>query len=468
MLKKYLEFINESLDFILESEVVYSDKFRLALNKIDSELSKSILGIENKDLDIRSNYFDILMDRNDSVSFIPDDRAQRILGEEKEKVNFVGRNGGWLTYNKNDEGEFKNKKLFDELGFTVPERGEIVQPEPNEVGEVVKKVTSEKSGKTYAWVKFDSTELVINIDKLRSVDDRLQRVWSTSRQQIRVGRAIRALLTLSGVEFSDSDIESFVNQYKATIDKFNDKFSFFHEVKDDDIAYWYDSSRYYERRGTLGSSCMSNVDPEFFDIYVSNPDVCSLIILKSQEDEDKIIGRALLWKIRDGKRFMDRIYCVNDSDIQLFKDWASENGWYVKQYNGSSSGTGAISPDGSTVTLNLTVDIKPGYYDKYPYLDTLKYWDKNRGTLSTRAGGDTYILEDTDGEYMSCDYCNESGRRECYDCEGRGTAECWECDGEGHIGEGEDREECSDCDGSGRRDCPECDGEGDYPCPECQ
>ena len=467
MLKKYFEFINESLEFILESEVVYSDKFRLALNKIDSEISKSLLDIENKDLDVRSNYFDILMDRNDSVSFIPDARAQRILGEENEKVTFVGRNGGWLTYNKNDEGEYKNKKLFDELGFTVPESGEIVQPEPGEVGEVVKKVTSEKSGKTYAWVKFPSTELVINVDKLRSADDRLKRVWTTSRQQIRVGRAVRALLQLAGSEFTDSDIEVFVNQYKATIDKFNDKFSYFEEVKGDDIAYWYNYKHYERRQGTLGSSCMSNVDPEFFDIYVSNPEVCSLVILKSQEDEDKIIGRALLWKIRDGKRFMDRIYTMNDSDVQLFKDWAKENGWYVKQYNSSTGSNGAISPDGSLVTLNLTVDIKPGRYEKYPYLDTLKHWSPS-GTLSTSASGESYILEDTDGEYLSCEYCNGSGRRECYDCDGRGTTECWECDGEGHHGEGEDREECADCDGSGRRDCPECDGEGDYPCPECQ
>lgn len=468
MLKKYLEFINESLDFILESEVVYSDKFRLALNKIDSELSKSLLDIENKDLDVRSNYFDILMDRNDSVSFIPDARAQRILGEEKEKVNFVGRNGGWLTYNKNDEGEFKNKKLFDELGFTVPESGEIVQPESGEVGEVVKKVTSEKSGKTYAWVKFTSTELVINVDKLRIVDDRLKRVWSTSRQQIRVGRAIRALLSLANVEFTDSDVEEFVNQYKATIDKFNDKFSFFQEIKGDDIAYWYDSSNYFKRQGTLGSSCMANVDPEFFDIYVSNPDVCSLLILKSQEDESKLIARALLWTLPNGKRFLDRIYYINDSDVQLYKDWAKENGWYVKKYNGSSASNDVIDPDGNSTTLNLTVKIKPGYYEKYPYLDTLKYWSKDKGTLST-SGEHDYILEDTDGDYMSsCEYCDGYGRRECYECDGNGSIECYECDGDGHVGEGEDREECSDCDGYGRRDCPECDGQGQVSCPECQ
>lgn len=468
MLKKYLEFINEKLEFIIESEVVYSDKFRLALNKINSEISKSLLGIENKDLDVRSNYFDVILDRNDSVSFIPDARAQRILGEENTKVVFIGRNGGWLTYNKNNRGEFKNKKIFDDLGFTVPDNEEIVKPTSVEVGEVVKKVTSERTDKTYAWVKFESTELVINVDKLRVVDDRLQRVWSTNRQQIRVGRAIRALLSLSNVEFTDSDVEEFVNQYKATIDKFNDKFSFFQEVKGDDIAYWYDSSNYFKRQGTLGISCMSNVDPEFFDIYVLNPDVCSLLILKSQEDESKLIARALLWTLPDGKRFLDRIYYINDSDVALYKDWAKENGWYVKQYNSSSASNNVIDPEGNSTTLNLTVKIEPGYYEKYPYLDTLKSWNPNVGTLSTTSSRGSYILEDTDGEYMSsCDSCGGSGRRECYDCDGRGTTDCPECDGDGYQGDGEDRKECSDCDGSGRRDCPECYGDGSWSCPDC-
>lgn len=182
MLKKYFEFLNESQEFILESEVVYSDKFRLALNKINTPISKSILDVENKDLDTRSNYFDILTNINDTVSFIPDARAQRILEDEKEKVSFTGNNGGWLTYNKDENGNFKNRKIFDELGFTVPESEEIVKPEPTEVGEIVKKYTSEKTGKTYAWVKFPSTELVINVEKLRNIDDRLQRVWTTNRQ----------------------------------------------------------------------------------------------------------------------------------------------------------------------------------------------------------------------------------------------------------------------------------------------
>lgn len=465
MIKKYLDFIKESMDLILESDVVYSDKFRLALSKIENPISKSLLGIENKDLDVRSNYFDLLMDKNDTVSFIPDRRAQQILNDRKETVRFVGRNGGWLTYNKNEAGEYKNKKLFDELGFT-PSTDEIVKPEENEIGEVIKKVVSEKSSKTFAWVKFTNTDIVINVEKLRSVDETTKLVWSTNRQEIRIGRAIRALLGSADVKFADKEIEDFVNLYKATIDKFNDKFTLFEEVKGDKIGYWYSYRNYYNRNGTLGSSCMSDVNEEYFDIYMSNPDVCSLVIFKSEDDNDKIMGRALLWKIRDGKKFMDRIYTTKDSDVQLFRDYAKENGWYIKRTNGSSGSGGAVAPDGSNVNLDLTVDIKPGSYDSYPYLDTLKFWNKS-GTLSINNSSGAYVLESTGGDYISCEYCDGSGRRSCYECDGDGSYTCSNCDGDGTVGKGDDKEDCPRCDGDGTRECDDCGGSGVVDCPEC-
>ena len=94
--------------------------------------------------------YDILIDKNDTVSFIPDRRAQQILNDRKITVRFVGRGGGWLTFNKDEEGEYKNKKLFDELGFTPSE--ELIKPGDHEVGEIIKKVVSEKTGKTFAYL----------------------------------------------------------------------------------------------------------------------------------------------------------------------------------------------------------------------------------------------------------------------------------------------------------------------------
>jgi hypothetical protein len=491
MIKKYSDFLNENLEFILESNVVYSDSFRKAMTKIDHPIAKAILGVENDDLNVQANYLDVEFSKNDTITFTPDRKAKEILGDTKEVVRFIGSGGGWLKHTDS------NKELFNKLNYTFEEGSEPYKPNSRDLGEVVDKVTSETSGKVYAWVKFKDEsgnevgEGVYNVEKIRVVDERIKKVWSSNRQEVKVGRAMRALLKLAGGEFADKDFESFVNLYKATIDKMNDKFSFFEEVTGEKIYFWYNYQNYYQRTGTLGNSCMANARASWLEIYTENPDQVSLVIFKSQEDNDKIVGRALLWTLQDGKRFMDRIYAINDSDVQLFRDYAKENGWYSKYNNNSSDDNSAYAPDGSTVNLDLTVNLDKKDYSNYPYLDTLKYFREGRGILSSEQKGDYITLEDTGGDYVrSCDTCDGSGRTQCYDCDGDGTVSCNNCDGEGSIecnscdGDGKEdcstcdgsgnvegsdgeEEECSDCDGTGKMNCTECDGEGERTCREC-
>ncbi len=491
MIKKYSNFIGESLEFLLESDVVYSDTLRKVLNSIDNPISKTLLGIENSDLPVRSNYFDIVKDKNDTLSFLADRRAQEILKdkETKELVNFRG-DGGWLTHNIKENGS-----LFDALGYT-PVDTEPYKPQSTDIGEVMKKVTSPTSGKTYAWVKFPNGEGVYNVQKLRPANDTAAQLWGRGRQEMGVGRAMRALLLTTGGKFLDKDIESFVNLYKSAIDKLNDKFSHFEVVRGEMIAHWYDSSNYVKGGGTLNSSCMSNVDEDYFDIYVSNPERIGLVIYKNPEDDTKILGRSLLWKTNDDKMFMDRIYTLNDSDVQLFRQYAKESGWYSKSSNGSSSQGDCIAPDGSNVRLDLIVNIKKGYYEKYPYLDTLKFWSPGVGIINNLSG--EYTLEDTEGDYNRCETCGGEGRHDCYECDSSGEVECHTCDGDGEVdcdscddatgtvtcetcgGTGKDDEDndcsdcsgeglvdCDDCEGSGKKSCDRCDGEGTTECSNC-
>ena len=86
MIKRYLDFIGESLEFLLESDVVYSEKFRKVISNILSPISSKLLEIENKDLPVRSNYFDILKDKNDTITFLPDRKAQEILKDKQDKL----------------------------------------------------------------------------------------------------------------------------------------------------------------------------------------------------------------------------------------------------------------------------------------------------------------------------------------------------------------------------------------------
>jgi len=46
MIKRYLEFVNESIELVLESDVVYSKMFRIALSKIENPISKILLDLE--------------------------------------------------------------------------------------------------------------------------------------------------------------------------------------------------------------------------------------------------------------------------------------------------------------------------------------------------------------------------------------------------------------------------------------
>jgi hypothetical protein len=100
----------------------------------------------------------------------------------------------------------------------------------------------------------------------------------------------------------------------------------------------------------------------FFDIYVENPDVCSLC--KDPNELDKIHGRALLWVLSDGTKYMDRIYTTKQSIDIIFDKWREENGYEKKYAEG-----------------RVSVNIKDKDYIKYPYMDTLKYYYPDDGVL---------------------------------------------------------------------------------------
>ncbi len=399
MIKKYEEYLNESLDLLLESNVEFSKNFLSIISKIDNPIAKDILSIYGKDLDITANYIDIDKDKNDTVTFTPDRRAQQVLKDTDVFYRFIGSGGGWLTHGD------ANKGIFDKLGYTFEEGAAPYIPNSRELGKEVSRIVSAKSGKIFLLVEFPDGKGVYNMDKLRPVDNRTNIIWSKGRQEIKIGRVIRALLTTAKIEFKDRDIESFVNSYKAAIDKFNDKFSFFEEVEGDDIIHWYDSDNYYESDGTLGNSCMAGMGSRVLGIYEDSDNI-SMIIYKCPEDDTKILGRAILWKLINGKRFMDRVYTINDSDVNLFREYAKENGIYSKRYNNSSSDDDVFNPDGTIGNIELSCQISKNE-ENFPYMDTLKYYCPETGIISNepdlaRDGDDDYVVyecEDTDGGY---------------------------------------------------------------------
>ena len=228
-------------------------------------------------------------------------------------------------------------------------------------------------------------------------------VFTKSRNEVGLGRFVNKLFP---GKYNSKQVEEFVNSFKASLEKAGEHFDL---VEGEDIEFWYNSNNYKAIAGTLGSSCMAQ-KRNLFGIYTQNQDVCKMLILK---EDDKIIGRALIWKLASIRRmgeaienveyFMDRQYTIKESDVQKFKNYAKEKGWCYKSYNNHHSYS-TVTIDGEEKNVQMTVKVKDKDYNRYPYMDTFRRYDVSNGILHNDDEQDRdyegqYILEDTGGGY---------------------------------------------------------------------
>lgn len=185
-----------------------------------------------------------------------------------------------------------------------------------------------------------------------------------------------------------------------------------------DIVKYYDQ-RYYVSGDTssLGNSCMRHEHcSPYIEFYSSNPDNVNMLV--AFNDDDRVCGRAILWKADCGTKIMDRIYGT-EIIIEKFKKWAIDNDYIHKEYQSYDSSSSWINKDGCfTGDYEITVN----NIRKMPYMDSFKYTDDIDGdtmVLYNVSSGDSYCFTDTDGctetfgdgdddEYV---YCNRSGDR---------------------------------------------------------
>ncbi len=268
---------------------------------------------------------------------------------------------------------------------------------------------------------------------------------------IRIGRLVVKLIELyefkfnRNVDFTEKTIELFVNEFKSLVDIKKGKLENIKIVSKHEILKYYLHDSYSSKNGTLGSSCMRYVESQdYLHLYVNNPDSVSLVIYL--DDSGKILGRALLWNLLDGNKFMDRIYTNSDYDVNLFIKWAKENKFLYKEDQDSYSGTLIFSPKNDykeALRTILEVSIKPiprsySKYYKFPFLDTLKFFYWENGLLSNRPTPYNYFvtLEDVNGEFL-CDACEGSGVERCSSCKGS-KVDCLDCNETGYI-------DCDEC-----------------------
>lgn len=244
------------------------------------------------------------------------------------------------------------------------------------------------------------TSDVISKAKTHIHTNRPDYFYKKNRSKTKIGRIVAKLFPDKYKQSGEpgKDIESFVNMFKASRD--TSKISI---VDGDIIKHWYNGSQYSEGGGSLNNSCMRYDKCEkYLDFYTENHEKIKLAILKDSADETKIKGRAIIWKLDypSGRTYMDRIYTANDSDEFLFKEYAKEHGWLHKAYqNMEEDGPWIDTKTGKSVYLNLVVnDLNDT--DKYPYMDTLKFFDGDViSSDKNEIYGELKKLDDTTGGY---------------------------------------------------------------------
>jgi len=352
LLSNYDEYIVELklIEALRNFPLFLSKRLRDMLSEIDHNIARDLLS-KHSDLDtrVKQTFIDIHENKADAISFIQSNKAAQLLG---------------LEIDNDDE-------LLDVLAISD-----------------------------------------IDLEKLQDGSV----VYNQYRGETRWGRFINSsfpskYVINKGGGQNKEDIESFVNLYKALYNRV-ENFKTLDIVSGDDIAKWYHCDRYANTTGTLSESCMKNVDANFFKLYTSNPDVVNMIIMYANKSKTKIKARALLWKLSTptgDRKFMDRIYTNDYSDEQTFIDFAKKNNWIYKSRQSMGSEIETVDPENldDVRQRTLMAEVKPIDYNRYPYMDTLTYYNTHTGKISCKKRYNAeYDLTDTSGGFYELDSYN--------------------------------------------------------------
>lgn len=465
-------FIKKWKEFLSEAILYTSGDFKNSLDSIQNQFDD-----DNKNNDVSSQFSDsigediknliincisINKEKNDVINFIPSSKLKNYYFHFDHEGNIITDKKIYNYY----EMKIPSKSDLDKVDFLNPSDYRLVDELETDdfiIKRLKKNISSPyyrdkmdvKSVYHFCTVKDNIEFLVYNPSKT------LKKDLNVKYQEIKIGRAVRQIFKELDIKTTDKAIEEFVNAYKSYIDYIKaDKI--IELVEGEDIKHWYLETNNYGS-GQLSNSCMRYKSCQtYFDIYTKNPQVCQLLILRSP-DINKITGRALLWKLTNGRLYMDRIYCNMDSDVNIFKKWGKEN-------NVSYTYDKFVEED-KKLTVQLNNKIK---YKQYPYMDTFGYFNKKDGILCSETLPSYLGLQDTDGGISGscninvCSSCRGSGSIDCTKCRGAGEIECPKCGGNGDIYKNNEFLPCTDCKEKGEIECPKCNGGTKEECPRCE
>lgn len=203
-------------------------------------------------------------------------------------------------------------------------------------------------------------------------------------------------------KWNDKDIEKFSN-ICSSLQK---KGEVLEVISGNKIPYYYSEYNYFDngRVGSLWKSCMRHDEMgKYFKIYQNNPELCSMLVLTL---DGYVQARALLWEnvvSENGDKFkvMDRIYTTKDSQIDLFKNWAFDNGYYCKIVQSHKDGR-LINLNGEILDKKLYLPITWEGYNYYPYFDTFRFLDKGKNLLSNQSTSkEVKLFQSTKGQILT-------------------------------------------------------------------
>jgi len=238
----------------------------------------------------------------------------------------------------------------------------------------------------------------LTTDRIAKIEDP-SLYWSSSRRfAVKPGGFISKLFK----DIPAKEVEKFSNLYRAQSNKA--KFDF-KVVDGDDIKTYYHINSYAQERGTLGASCMKYDNcQDYLGIYTENTDKVKLLVMLNEDGG--LMGRALLWDFETVK-IMDRIYTIADEEFLFqFKKWATDNGYLYKSEQNWYNTLFFENLSTEKKELKLNIKLDNFQFRRYPYVDTFKFFDEEKGLLlNYMPSGDEFrTLCASDGGKYGSDY----------------------------------------------------------------
>ena len=191
--------------------------------------------------------------------------------------------------------------------------------------------------------------------------------------EINPGKFVSLLKPYLNKDFKDYEIENFVNTFKRLTkdSKINTTDFTCKIVEGNDIYKYYQLNVCAETtwKGPLYTSCMKNSSKDILELYTLNNTNIKMIVLL--DNDNKLRGRALLFKLDSNKLFLEKIYSItNDDSIHIYN-------YYINELKGEYNNEDGNIPNDETVSLYYS----PFDLTKVPYLDTFRCWDADTNVL---------------------------------------------------------------------------------------